>query len=152
MKSKRILILAICAGILFVGLCAALYIPLEINNRAVDQRVSTFLEPYRTAAVEYVATNEDAIARFGQDVLSKCTVGSFTYRYATDQYKSFFFFSKAPETEDEFNENIEYIEVSVRIGKSDDAIVDKATDAKCVVRFEKDETGKMTIVGHEWEN
>ncbi len=151
MKSKK-LILAICAGILFVGLCAALYIPSEINNRAVDQRVGTFLEPYKTAAVEYVATNEDVIARFGEDVLSKCTVGSFTYRYATDQYKSILFFSKAPKTEDEFNENIEYIEVSVRIGKRGEAIGDNATDAKCVVRFEKDDTGKMTIAGCEWEN
>lgn len=152
MKNKKFLIIAICAGIVFVGLCAAIYIPLEINNRAVDQRVSTFLEPYRTAAVAYVATSEDALARFGEDVLSQCTVSSFTYRYATDQYKSVFFFSKAPETEDEFNENIEYIEVSVRIGKRGEAIADNAADTKCVVRFEKDETGKMTIVGHEWEN
>ena len=80
--------------------------------------------------------------RRNQDTLSECTVDSVTYRYATDQYKSFLFFLKAPETADEFNDNINYIGVSVRI----------KYNAECIVRFEKDETGKMVIVGHEWED
>lgn len=142
MKNKKNIILLICAAVLFVGLCAAAYISALINNLAVDQRVGDYLEPYKNAAVEYVAANEEAITRFDQDTLSECTVDSVTYRYATDQYKSFLFFLKAPETADEFNDNIEYISVSVRINYN----------AECTVQFEKDETGKMIIVGHEWED
>ena len=142
MKNKKIIIILICAAVLFVGLCAAVYVPAVVNNLSVERRVSSFLEPYKTAALEYVISNEEAITRFDQEDLSKCTVGSVTYRYADDQYKSVLFILKAPETADEFNDSIEYIGVSVRINYS----------AECTVRFEKDETGKMTIVGHEWED
>ncbi|MBQ9779763.1 MAG: hypothetical protein IJW00_02345 [Clostridia bacterium] len=142
MKNKKIIILLICSAVLFVGLCAAIYIPSVINNLSVEQRVSGFLDPYRTAAVEYVTAHQEAIARFGKEALSECTVVSITYRYANDQYKSALFFLKAPETADEFNDNVEYIGVSVKINYS----------TKCTVQFEKDETGKMVIVGHEWED
>ena len=142
MKNKKIIISVICAAVLFVGLCAAVYIPVVTNNLSVERRVSIFLEPYETAALEYVTSNEEAITRCGKEALSECTVGSVVYRYATDQYKSVLFISKAPETAEEFNDHIDYIEVSVRIKKRE----------SCAVRFEKDASGNMIIVGHEWED
>ncbi len=109
-------------------------------------RFEALREPYEAAAIAYLASDPDVIERYGEDVGAECAAVAFLYQWSESHPE----FHLYPQTEEEFTESIEVMEITVHIGKIG-IFLNKITGDECIVRFEKDEMGDLVIVGLEWD-
>ena len=135
-KTRKILLIALAALLLtaLTAVCGSY----AIHTVTYDITMDRYLSPYAEAAETYLAENQAFAEEYGEVSLN---VSSYSYGYLEPKkYSRLSLSPKAPATAEEFEAELAYLTVSVRI-----------SGVKSVnVLFEKTPEGGLEITG--WED
>lgn len=133
-EDKRSLILVGVLAVLFVGLSVFF----ALRGVSVANKEEKYFDVYRQKAKEYILSDSEILAQYGSDVSVKF---DNSYSYMPSEPRGMFdrvidvFAPRAPETLEEFNQEIAMIEFKVSV-----------KEQKYLITFEKDYAGELVVV------
>ncbi len=134
MKKQKTILLVTVIGIALLLICGTILgLALVIGGKfGAIKKEEAYFAPYREKAMEYLIENEEFFKELGKEGPD---FQSYNYRYNTDKYKDYGIFKVVPETRQDFESAIVYMEFVFIIGGT----------GRCTVLFEKDDLGQLTI-------
>lgn len=140
MKSKKTILLVAVIGIALLLICETLLgLALVIGGKfGAIKNEEAYFAPYREKAMEYLIENEEFSEKFGK---VETDFQSYNYRYNTDKYRDYGIFKAIPETRQDFESAIVYMEF----------VFSARGTGRCTVLFEKDDLGQLTITDCTFE-